>query len=627
VKKFNLVIFLFFALQVSAQKPKNFIVDVTVKEQPIHDLFTQIEEQLALKFSYNTRLINADSVITYSGLKTVKKVVFDIFDKRIQAKMVGNYLVLLDGKKAIKASNKAHPNIISFTGVIRNKETSKPIPNASIYEISSRQTVLSNSSGEFKLVLEKGDAKNFSVAKINYTDTLISVNLKEKNSVIIYLNPIIKPMTFSTSSSEKAILKDSNTFIKKMVPKEGQLASVNLMAIDEVNLWQVSVIPTVGTNMKASGIVTNRMSFNLFGGYNGGVNGVEVGGLLNILTRDMKGFQVAGLTNQVQGTTYGFQMAGIHNRAEKKLIGLQMAGISNFLHAGILGMQVSGISNIVNGTFGGFQVAGIQNHVTKNFKGFQLAGTWNWAEDSLIGFQVAGIANIIRSSVSGFQLSGIHNLSIKDVNGVQLSGFYNHTSGTLKGAQISITNYAKTNNGLQIGLINIADSANGIAIGLFNFVRNGYHPLEVFGNEVLYTNIAFKSGVDAFYTTWSVGLRPSNPEVFGIGFGIGSRINTWKWLSISIDLSFTAINEKEITNGYIWELNVLNRADITLDFNIGRFTAFAGPALNYHVSQMGYNETGVFNTDIAIDPFYTQVYGQTQVQSWWGGKAGLRYDF
>jgi hypothetical protein len=114
VKKFNLVIFLFFALQVSAQKPKNFIVDVTVKEQPIHDLFTQIEEQLALKFSYNTRLINADSVITYSGLKTVKKVVFDIFDKRIQAKMVGNYLVLLDGKKAIKASNKAHPNIISF---------------------------------------------------------------------------------------------------------------------------------------------------------------------------------------------------------------------------------------------------------------------------------------------------------------------------------------------------------------------------------------------------------------------------------------------------------------------------------------------------------------------------------
>jgi hypothetical protein len=115
--------------------------------------------------------------------------------------------------------------------------------------------------------------------------------------------------------------------------------------------------------------------------------------------------------------------------------------------------------------------------------------------------------------------------------------------------------------------------------------------------------------------------------MFGFGFGIGSRINTWKWLSISIDLTGTLINETQITSEYKYELNLLNRADLTLDFNIGKFTLLAGPALNFHISQMGYESTGTFTTNIAEEPFYTEVYGSTQYQAWWGGKAGLRFNF
>jgi hypothetical protein len=112
-----------------------------------------------------------------------------------------------------------------------------------------------------------------------------------------------------------------------------------------------------------------------------------------------------------------------------------------------------------------------------------------------------------------------------------------------------------------------------------------------------------------------------------LGFGIGSRINTWKWLSISIDLSGTLINETEITSEYTYELNLLNRADVTVDFNIWKFTLFGGPAINFHVSQLGYESTGTFTTKIARDPFFTEVDGNTQFQSWVGGKAGLRYNF
>ena len=192
--------------------------------------------------------------------------------------------------------------------------------------------------------------------------------------------------------------------------------------------------------------------------------------------------------------------------------------------------------------------------------------------------------------MTGLQVAGIQNTARGNVNGAQISVIHNRTQAKLNGLQLSLVNYAQVNNGLQLGLVNVSDTTNGVAIGLFNYVKDGYHPIEVFANEVLYANVAFKSGVDAFYTTWTAGIRPTEPEFFGFGFGLGSRINTWKWLSISIDVSGTLINETQITNDYEWELNLLNRADITLDFNIWKFTLFGGPAINFHVSQLGYKE-------------------------------------
>lgn len=620
MKKFSVLLFVCFSFAASANKKEIYPVNVKLENQSIRVLFSQIEVQLDLKFSYNTSLLNADSIISYNASKPLTKVINEVFRKQLKSKIVGNYIVLVRRKIERSAP-------ITISGYVYNSVSKSPLPYTSIYEVGSKQSTLTNANGKFELTLEKGTRFDLSIAKKNYTDTLIStVNIPAKN-LKIYLQPTLIPLQFSSHPASSAQLKDTNQLLEKLVTLENRINAENLQFIQEKNNFQVSLIPNVGSNFKSSGIIENRFSFNILGGYNGGLNGIEIGGLFNILTKNMRGIQIAGITNQVQGTTYGFQVAGIHNRIEKNVTGFQVAGISNFLHDSLLGVQVSGISNYVNGTFEGFQIGGIHNHVIRNFKGLQTAGILNWAHDDLIGMQVSGINNTIRGSLIGMQVAGIHNLCARDVNGVQVSAIHNQSFGSINGLQLSLVNYAKVNNGLQLGLVNLADSANGIAIGLFNYVKNGYHPLAIFVNEVLSANFAFKSGVNAFYTTWTFGFRPSEPTYFGVGFGIGSRINTWKWLSLSIDATSTFINESELDSSYELELNLLNRLDITMDFNIKKFTLFIGPGLNIHISKMGFEKEGKFTSDIAVDPFYTEVNENTQVQFWWGAKAGFRYNF
>jgi hypothetical protein len=191
------------------------------------------------------------------------------------------------------------------------------------------------------------------------------------------------------------------------------------------------------------------------------------------------------------------------------------------------------------------------------------------------------------------------------------------------GVQVSLINYAKELNGFQLGLINISDSSNGVSIGLFNFVKTGYHAIEVYGNEVFYTGINIKLGTKNLYNIYSAGFQPSNPEIYGVGIGFGSNFNLAKKLTLSSDLTVNYINESTDASS---DLNLLNRLDLTLDFHFNdNFSVLVGPSYNVHVSNWKADATGSFLTNIAVNPFYTEVEGDTQIQMWLGGKIGLRY--
>ena len=579
MKRISFLFFLFVSIQLNAQNNSSFYVKVKAENEPISVVFNQIETQLNLKFSYNTRLLNADSLVTYSTGGTLKKVISELFDKRIQAKPMGDYIVLVQSKKSERKQDKRNPTTVVFKGKISDAITNEPIQYASIYEITSRVNTLSDSLGFFEITIVSGVEKNFTIAKSGFKDVIVPVNVRTENNVDILLTPLTSSIGAIPKSKVNMKIAEEPTIVPKLVPQWGLIIADNLQNVREKRMGQVSFVPLLGTNLGASGVIDNRFSLNIIGGYNGGVEGVEIGGVFNIVKTNVWGMQVAGVTNIVSGKTQGFQVAGI--------------------------------SNIIGGKVIGMQVGGIFNHNKGRF----------------IGIQVGGIANLQKDTLIGFQVAGIYNRNEKNMSGLQVAGIRNTTFGKMNGVQIALINYASQNNGLQLGLINVSDTARGTAIGLFNYVKNGYHPIEAFGNEVLNVNLAFKTGMDYFYTTYTVGLRYSEPHIFGVGMGFGTKINTWKWLSISFDLTATYINELETTEIYNPAFNLLNRLDLTLDFNLGKFSLVAGPAVNFHISQLGFSETGTFITNIAVDPFYTEVIDQTQYQSWFGGKVGLRFSF
>lgn len=357
---------------------------------------------------------------------------------------------------------------------------------------------------------------------------------------------------------------------------------------------QISIVPYLGTNGKNSGITTNDFSFNLFGGYSAGTNKLEMASLFNINRFDAKYVQLAGIFNQVGGKVEGAQFAGIANANLDSIRGVQGAGIVNF----------------TTGAVEGIQLAGITNFTSKSVRGFQGAGIVNFAGQELTGFQGAGIANFAGGNVKGTQAAGIVNFTPKDVQGVQVAG---------------ILNFARKVNGSQIGLFNYADSISGAPIGLLSIVKSGYHTLEIGTDEILPTNLSFRTGTRSFYNMLFVGIRPEITDytVWAFGYGIGTSPRLGRKTFLNIEAS-----SQQLNRGNVEALNLINRFYVGADFQVARKVAlFAGPSINFRVYDTSYNQHPDLFTYSGPKVFSERNYGFDDLASqfWWGFRAGIRF--
>jgi hypothetical protein len=338
--------------------------------------------------------------------------------------------------------------------------------------------------------------------------------------------------------------------------------------------FQVSLIPGISTHGSLNSQVINNFSLNIFGGYSGGVRGVEVGSLFNLDKKDVKYLQAAGLFNIVGGAVTGIQAAGLNNTVLDSVKGLQAAGINN----------------LVTGKFVGLQAAGVYNHVSGTMK----------------GFQVAGVGNFARKNVAGAQVAGVANFSNKEMTGVQIAG---------------VINYAKKLKGVQIGLINIADTSEGYSIGLINFVWKGYHKLSFSTNEVLNTNVAIKTGNRKLYSILQAGMDwgSSDEKLYSFGYGVGREINIGKTFSIN----------PELTSQYLYlgsfdYLNLLNKMHANVNVKLGKYVSlFAGPSFNVYYSDQSIKLSGYKSAD--LPPGYKKFDFGDKVTGWIGWNAGINF--
>ena len=177
-----------------------------------------------------------------------------------------------------------------------------------------------------------------------------------------------------------------------------------------------------------------------------------------------------------------------------------------------LGSQSMPQLGFVNWTQNNFESTqlGLINNVGRNFNGVQL-GYINLVSESLNGTQL-GFVNFIRGNVQGMQV-GYVNIALNDLSGLQ----------------IGFVNLAHRVDGMQLGFVNIAESVdNGIPIGFVSIVREGgYRAIGMSVSELAPYNMAFKIGVERFYTSFNLAYKPDREaahEASFAGWGVGTIV-------------------------------------------------------------------------------------------------------
>jgi len=355
-----------------------------------------------------------------------------------------------------------------------------------------------------------------------------------------------------------------------------------------------SVVPQVSAEVGGHKDAPSNTSVNLFWGKTENVEGIEIGGFVNTVTNDVKGVQIAGLLNKVDNDSEGVQAAGLINQTGNDLKGLQFAGLINSVGGDVEGASLKSKTETLQG----------------------------------VGIQIAGLLNVVSGSMEGIQFSGLGNVVGEDAIGLQIGGLFNNTTGDANVQISSIYNKAAHVNDTQIGLVNVCDSIDGTPIGLINIVKGGanaYNRFELSSDMAMQLNGAFKFGTKRLYSQVKLAGHFGETDAWGLGFGMGTAVTMSPRSLLNIEVMAMHINEDGFwTNN----LNMLNTINVTFDYRLGKNVSFfAGPNLNFLISERMDSENNIIGSDIA--PYTILLDSQSpnalKHKFWIGFSGGFRF--
>lgn len=645
------VLYLIFGLLVAHNARAKGILDqvisIEIKNTPIKTILWSIEDRAAVKFSYNPSLIDVEREVSLSiKQRTIAYGLSLIFNQSVRFKEVGGHIILLKNEDVVEMRERKKANTtLLYKGKITDKRTGKPIANASIYDIDARFASISDAEGNYLLAIPQIElVRSLYFSKQGYHESVIVVDASRRTEILqnIQLEPKLEEVAKIDPRSLEPIYRpiEQRAISGGLVSPETYLHTENLKGIKESRYAQVSFVPAVsiGSNLSTNGLITNNFSLNILAGYSNGVDGAEIGGLLNMVNGDVRWFQVGGLANLDGGNFDGGQIGGLLNSVRGNFRGAQIGGLLNTVGGEIIGTQIGGIANLSHKTLFGMQVGGIANIARGKIYGFQVGGIFSAAKCGFTGFQLGGIATSADSLVNGVQISGIHNLSRGRFNGVQIGGISNYSQrgnsffqaggiGNMAaknyGIQVAgIFNFAKTNHGLQIGLLNFSKEGKGLAIGLFNFVLKGYHKMEIYSTESFHANFRIKTGNRHFYNSYNFGVRFDDELLLkgGLGYGTNLKFND-KW-STSFDLTGNLVFKNNFEN---YRFNQLYQFGASLDFAPAKWiTFYGGPTFNLNLMQFK-DEEGNYPLYLTPTALFEGVETGGAYEGWIGWRLGIRF--
>lgn len=407
-------------------------ISLSIEHQRLDQALEVISNTGDFYFSYNTNLLKKDSLVTLSvSNASVNEVLIKLFGNQLEFRESGNYIILRRAPirvKLVTSSAQTEDKYYIVSGYVIDDQTGQKISDATVYEKDRLSVVNTNSKGYFKLRLKsKYRRASITVSKEFYEDTTVSIEPRFNQALSITLVPLDLsestvvvgpagieapesidlqiPINDSTSQIFRYVKKDSFTIErtalgKWFVSSRQRLQGINLKKFFVARPYQASLVPGLSTNGRLNSQVINNFSLNVFGGYSGGTNGVEIGGLFNIDKKNAQYVQVGGLANLVGANMHGVQVAGITNTVLDSVVGVQVGGVTNFSGSTLNGLQIAGVANMNIKEVNGVQIAGVLNY-TKHLKGVQI-GLIN-ISDTSEGYSI-GLINIV--------LKGYHKLSL-----------------------------------------------------------------------------------------------------------------------------------------------------------------------------------------------------------------------
>jgi hypothetical protein len=313
-----------------------------------------------------------------------------------------------------------------------------------------------------------------------------------------------------------------------------------------------SIVPPLETHFWHPNPI-KRVSFNVLVGSSGGIDGIELGGGINIVRGDVRGLQAAILGNVLGGGASGLQLAGVANMVGGDVRQVQLAGITNLVDGDVSAVQAAGFVNIAGGDVAHFQAAGIANSVAGEVR----------------GLQAAGIANI-DGGLRGVAIAGVANVATGDVHGLQVASMFNG-AGTIDGAQIGLVNVAGKVSGVQVGLVNVAEEAD-VSIGLLTLAKNGRHALETWTSDIAAANVGVKLGARRTYSLLTLG---GNQDRLLVGAGLGVHTPRGRYY---IDTDLVAY--EEIENGFDLSSDAIAQLRVAVGWPLtSSIAVFAGAAV------------------------------------------------
>jgi hypothetical protein len=366
-------------------------------------------------------------------------------------------------------------------------------------------------------------------------------------------------------------------------------------AIIKKRLFQLSIVPGLGTNGMQPGSFANHFSFNLTSGYSASTLFFEISPISNLNTNYTRGLQITGLVNLTGANAFGGlskkdKELKLKNGFSSFLSGAQISSLANIVVDDAFGAQFTGGINLVKGALIGFQVSAISNIVYKYSFGVQASALFNVSVSSIDGLQISALSNYTQGGLYGLQLGilnqageteGKNSYDNTQPTGVQI-GLINK-AGKMNGFQVGLVNVAKRSQGTQIGLINIykrgeqQETRDGTAIGLLNFGNFDY--ASVYANELFGFNYEISTGnqknsrikLEARNVVITNALIYSHQayrnDSWGIGYGLKKMFfnrsslpgaTNSRFLSYGIDLQHINLSKGKITN----ELSLLTRFKI-----------------------------------------------------------------